>query len=136
MINGGHERNAKNYKLAVAHLERYVGSNCIMFGQLTSAVLKNWIDSLRQTNRAKEMYPVCVRQIFRAAIQELNDEEKGIVKIKFNPWNKVKIPKADKGTQRAISAEACREFFNRPLPFPLFRNLVETWLCLYYVSAA
>lgn len=116
MINGGHERNAKNYKLAVAHLERYVGSNCIMFGQLTSAVLKNWIDSLRQTNRAKEMYPVCVRQIFRAAIQELNDEEKGIIKIKFNPWNKVKIPKADKGTQRAISAEACREFFNRPLP--------------------
>lgn len=59
---------------------------------------------------------MCIRQIYRAAIQELNDEEKGIVKIKFNPWNKVKIPKADKGTQRAISAEACREFFNRPLP--------------------
>ncbi|MBD5259838.1 MAG: site-specific integrase [Bacteroides sp.] len=116
MINEGHERNAKNYKLAVAHLERYVGTNKIMFGQLTSAVLKKWIETLRLTNRAKEMYPVCVRQIFRAAILELNDEEKGIVKIKFNPWNKVKIPKADKGTQRAISAEACREFFNRPLP--------------------
>ena len=85
MINGGHERNAKNYKLAVAHLERYVGSTNIMFGQLTTAVLKNWIETLRQTNRAKEMYPVCIRQIYRAAIQELNDEEKGIVKIKFNP---------------------------------------------------
>lgn len=32
MINSGHERNAGNYKLAVAHLERYVGSNKIMFG--------------------------------------------------------------------------------------------------------
>ena len=83
MINEGHERNAKNYKLAVAHLERYVGTNKIMFGQLTSAVLKKWIETLRLTNRAKEMYPVCVRQIFRAAILELNDEEKGIVKIKF-----------------------------------------------------
>lgn len=116
MINDGHERNAKNYKLAVAHLERYVGTNKIMFSQLTSAVLKNWINTLVQTNRAKEMYPVCVRQIYKAAILELNDDEKGIVKIKFNPWNKIKIPKADKGEQRAISAEACREFFNRPLP--------------------
>lgn len=116
MINTGHERNAKNYKMAVAHLERYVGTNKLMFGQLTTAVLKNWIETLILTNRAKEMYPVCIRQIYKAAIMELNDEEKGIVKIKFNPWNKIKIPKADKGSQRAISAEACREFFNRPLP--------------------
>ena len=116
MINSGHERNAKNYKMAVAHLERYVGTNKLMFGQLTTAVLKNWIETLILTNRAKEMYPVCIRQIYKAAIMELNDEEKGIVKIKFNPWNKIKIPKADKGSQRAISAEACREFFNRPLP--------------------
>ncbi|MDO4319212.1 MAG: phage integrase SAM-like domain-containing protein [Bacteroidales bacterium] len=116
MINSGHERTSKNYKYAVENLERYIGSNKLMFGQLTSAVLKKWIDSLKNTNRAKEMYPINIRQIFKAAIMELNDEEKGIVKIKFNPWNKIKIPKADKTTQRAISAEACREFFNRPLP--------------------
>lgn len=126
MINSGHERTSKNYKYAVENLERYIGSNKLMFGQLTSAVLKKWIESLRNTNRAKEMYPINIRQIFKAAIVELNDEEKGIVKIKFNPWNKIKIPKADKTTQRAISAEACREFFNRPLPqtkcFPLFRT--------------
>ena len=30
------------------------------------------------------MYPVWVRQIFKAAILELNDEERDIVKIKFN----------------------------------------------------
>lgn len=100
MINSGHERTSKNYKYAVENLERYIGSNKLMFGQLTSAVLKKWIESLRNTNRAKEMYPINIRQIFKAAIVELNDEEKGIVKIKFNPWNKIKIPKADKTTQR------------------------------------
>ncbi len=116
MINRGQERNAKNYKLAVAHLERYIGTNRVMFGQLSSTVLKRWIESLALTNRAKEMYPVCVRQIFKAAILELNDDERGIVRIKFNPWPKIQIPKSDRAEKRAISAEACRDFFNRPLP--------------------
>lgn len=116
MEKRGQMRNAKNYKLAVAHLERYLGTNQIMFGQMSSTVLKKWIQSLEMTNRAKEMYPVCVRQIFKAALLELNDEERGLIRIKFNPWLKVQIPKSDKAAQRAISAEACREFFYRPLP--------------------
>lgn len=116
LINTGHERTSKNYKLAVQHLERYCGSNKLMFSQLTSTILKRWIESMALTNRAKEMYPVCIRQIFKAAMLELNDEERNICRIKFNPWLKVQIPKSDKGIQRAISAEACREFFNRPLP--------------------
>ena len=116
MIEEGHERNARNYRWAVNHLERYLGTTNVMFNHLTSAVLKRWIDSLGLTNRAKEMYPTCIRQIFKKAILEYNDEERGIVRIKFNPWLKITIPKSDGTVQRAISAEACREFFNRPLP--------------------
>ncbi len=116
MINSGHDRNAKNYKMAVQSLERYLGTNQIMFSHLSSTVLRSWIKTLMTKARCKEMYPICVRQIFKAAILELNDEEKGIIRIKFNPWLKVSIPKADKAEQKAISAEACREFFNRPLP--------------------
>lgn len=110
MIKEGHERNAKNYRLAVNHLERYLGTTNVMFNHLTSAVLKRWIDSLGLTNRAKEMYPTCIRQIFKKAILEYNDEERGVVRIKFNPWLKITIPKSDGTVQRAISAEACREF--------------------------
>lgn len=116
MEQRGQERNAKNYKLAVAHLERYLGTNQVTFSQMSSTVIRKWIETLSKTNRAKEMYPVCVRQIFKAALVELNDEERGLIRIKFNPWLKVQIPKSDKAAQRAISAEACREFFNRPLP--------------------
>jgi len=116
MIDDGHGRNAKNYQLAVNHLERYLGSNRIMFSQLTSTVLNLWIESLSKTNRAKEMYPTCVRQIFKKALTELNDEERGVIRVKFNPWLKVSIPKSDTTAKLAISAEACREFFNRPLP--------------------
>lgn len=138
MINRGQERNAKNYKLALSHLERYLGTVKVKFENLTSAVTKRWIQSLEQTNRAKEMYPVCIRQIFKAALLDLNDEEKGIIKIPFNPWLKVQIPKSDTPVQRAISAEACREFFNRPLPeskmissLPeLGRDVAKLVLCL------
>lgn len=138
MINTGHERNAKNYKMAVQSLERYLGTNQIMFSFLSSTVLQKWIKSLMTKARCKEMYPVCIRQIFKAAILELNDEEKGIIRIKFNPWLKVSIPKADKAEQKAISAEECREFFNRPLPkskmlspLPEFgRDVAKLILCL------
>jgi integrase len=116
MIITGHARTSVNYRMAVGSLERFMGSNRLLFSQLTSSALNLWIESLSKTARAKEMYPTCIRQIFKAALIELNDEERDIVKIKFNPWLKIKIPKSDKTEQIAISAEACREFFNRPLP--------------------
>lgn len=138
MVNSGHERNAKNYKLAVAHLERFMGTTQIMFSYLTTAVVQRWINSLMQKRRAKEMYPVCIRQIYKAALVELNDDERGICRIKFNPWLKIQIPKSDKTDQIAISAEDCREFFNRPLPqtkmlssLPeLGRDVAKLVLCL------
>ena len=138
MIREGHERNAKNYRLAVNHLERYLGTTHVMFNHLTSTVLKKWIASLSLTNRAKEMYPTCIRQIFKCAIAEYNDEERDIIRIKFNPWHKVQIPKSDTTLKRAISAEACREFFNRPLPISkmisslpeLGRDIALLSLCL------
>lgn len=83
MASEGHERNAKNYRLAVNHLERYLGTTRVMFTHLSSSVLTRWINSLSLTNRAKEMYPTCLRQIFKRALIELNDEERGIVRIKY-----------------------------------------------------
>lgn len=116
MINRGQERNARNYRMAINSLELFVGTTKIMFSQMTSSLINRWIVSLSSTHRAKEMYPVCVRQIFRAAIAEYNDYDIGKIRIKTNPWGKVKIPQADLTTKRAISPEACREFFGAPLP--------------------
>lgn len=116
MYDAGQERNSKNYKLALQHMERYFGTTQIMFSQLTSVNVIKWIKSLDKTARAKEMYPVCMRQVFKAAVQELNDYDTGIMRIKTNPWMKAKIPTADRPEKRAISAEECRAFFSAPLP--------------------
>ena len=138
MINKGQERNARNYLLALQHLERFAGTTRVMFSHLTSPFVNRWVQSLSTTKRAKEMYPICMRQVFKAAVVEYNDYDNGIVRIKTNPWVKVQIPSADTPEKRAISPEECRQFFSLPLPdskmkFPLpefGRDIAMMVLCL------
>ena len=138
LIDNGQMRTAQNYRQALGHMERFYGTNKIMFSQLTSAQLNRWIQSLEQTHRAKEMYPVCIRQVFKAAVKEYNDYEKEVIRIKSNPWGKVQIPQSDRTAKRAISPEECRIFFNAPLPrtklmspLPeLGRDVAKMVLCL------
>ena len=138
LIENGQERTAKNYQLALQSLELYAGTNKVMFTSLTTAFLNAWIDSLEHTHRAKEQYPVCMRQVYRAAMREPNDEEAGIIRIHFNPWLKITIPPADKPEQLAITPEQCRAFFAAPLPESKFkqplpelgRDVAQLCLCL------
>lgn len=116
MIDRGQERSAKNYQLALQHFERFCGTTKVMFSQLTSQMMNRWIKSLENTHRAKEMYPICMRQVFKAAQMEYNDYDTGVLRIKTNPWVKVEIPAADKAEKLAITPEACREFFSFPIP--------------------
>jgi integrase len=116
MYNNGQERNARNYELAYQHLERFAGTTDVKFSQLTSTFVNQWIESLAGTKRAKEMYPVCVRQIFKEACKELNDYDTGLIRIKTNPWVKVEIPHADRPEKLAITPEECRAFFSAPIP--------------------
>ena len=138
MIDRGQERNARNYQLSLQHLERFCGTTRVMFDELTSPTVNRWIQTLELTKRAKEMYPVCMRQVFRAAVMEYNDYDNGLIRIKTNPWAKVKIPAADRTEKLAISPEMCREFFSAPLPeskmkspLPEFgRDVAKMILCL------
>lgn len=138
MIQEGHARNARTYELAYQHMERYAGTNKVMFSHLTSTFINGWIRSLSSTARAKEQYPVCVRQIFKQALLDYNDYDTGLIRITTNPWPKVKIPKCDTPKQRAITMEECRAFFTAPLPesdrkYPLSelgRDVAMMILCL------
>lgn len=112
----GEVRNAKNYRAAYRHIELFAGTNQLMFSRFTTKFINDWIASLQNTSRAKEMYPVIIRQIFRAAINEYNDYDKGIIYIKTNPWPKIKIPKSDSPEHRAVEVKDLRNFFNLPAP--------------------
>ena len=110
MIARGQERTSRDYKWALYSLERFAGGNEVMFSQMTFSFLSRWIDSLSQTARSKNKYPINIRQIHKAAILEYNDEERGIQLI-TNPWPKITIPKEDTPNKRAISPSMLRKFF-------------------------
>lgn len=144
LYNAGHLRNARNYELALQHMERYAGTTKIMFSHLTSTFINRWIKSLSGTSRAKEMYPVCMRQVFKQALLDYNDYGAGILRITSNPWMTVKIPKADTPEKRAITMQDCRAFFAAPLPesdrkYPLpelGRDVAMMVLCLAGINTA
>ena len=106
----GQERTSRDYKWALYSLEKFAGDNEIMFSQLTYSFLSRWIDSISQTARSKNKYPINIRQIHKAAMLEYNDEERGILLI-TNPWPKITIPKEDTPNKRAISPNMLRRFF-------------------------
>lgn len=127
LIDTGHMRNAKNYELAYLHLERYAGTNKVMFSHLTTLFVEKWINSMSETKRAKEMYPICIRQIFKEACKEFNDYDNGVIRIKTNPWVKIDIPRADTPEKRAITPEECRDFFSAPIPDSPFKSPLEEY---------
>lgn len=138
LIDSDQDKTAKNYKLALQHLERFMGTTRVMFSHLSSHLLNKWIKTMESTHRAKEMYPICLRQVYKAAQKEFNDYDNDIMRIKGNPWMKVNIPSADKTDKLAITPEACRRFFSFPIPESRFvhslaeygRDVAMMVLCL------
>ena len=112
LIRRGQERTSRNYKWTLNHMERFAHTDNIMFSRLTSAFLNRWIENLKETtNRCKEQYLVCMREVYKAAMKEFNDEELRIVRLK-SPWGNVTIPRSDIPEKRAIPASMLRKFFN------------------------
>ena len=111
MNDRGQERTSRNYKWALQHMERFAETDNIMFSRLTSSFLNRWIENLSVTNRCKEQYPVCIREVYKAAMREFNDEELGLIKLN-NPWSNVTIPRSDIPEKRAIPASKLRAFFH------------------------
>lgn len=59
MINNNRERTAKNYNIALNSFRAFFGEN-INFQDIKSMKVKQWIETLKNTARAKEMYPTLI----------------------------------------------------------------------------
>ncbi len=140
----GMERNSKNYKWAYQSLEKFAGTDNVMFSKLTTKFIQDWMKTLEGTSRAKEMYPICIRMIYNAGLEEYNDYDKNIIRIKLQPFRKIEIPKADIPEKRALSIDVLRSFFNGQNPetklkasLPeLSRDVAEMVFCLAGMNTA
>lgn len=143
-VNRGMERNSKNYKWAYQSLEKFAGTDDIMFSRLTTKFIQDWIKTLESTSRAKEMYPICIRMIYNAGLEEYNDYDRNIIRIKLQPFRKIEIPKADVPEKRALSIDVLRAFLNGKNPetklkasLPeLSKDIAEMVFCLAGMNTA
>ena len=92
-VNRGMERNSKNYKWAYQSLEKFAGTDDVMFSRLTTKFIQDWIKTLESTSRAKEMYPICIWMIYNAGLEEYNDYDRNIFRIKCNLSGRYKFPR-------------------------------------------
>lgn len=113
MEMSGSHNNAHLYTAALRSLERYMGTENIAFEDLTRGMIEHWILSLKNTKRARTLYPVCLRMVFNDAVITSQEPSSGLAMvIKYNPWNHVTIPSSEVPRKRAIGAKCCYDFFS------------------------
>ena len=131
-------RTAQNYRQALGHMGGSTERTKSCSRSFTSTQITRWIQSLEHTHRAKEMYPVCMRQVFKAAVEEYNGYDNGNLRMRSIRGAKVKSPQSDRTVKKAISPEDCKIVLYRTLsrirmvdPLPeLGRDVAKMVLCL------
>lgn len=112
MDNEGRESTSQNYKVAIHKLEEFSGKDDLAFSDVTSQLINRWIESLKETKKAKNGYPKSIKTMFDRGCEEYNDYDNDILLITNQPFRKVKIPSQSKPEQRAVDVDVLREFFN------------------------
>lgn len=127
------------YEGGLHNLENFAGTNKLMFSQMTVRFLTEWLKSLENKNSCKCYYPTLMKRIYMEGMRKYNDEEAGLMPIKYNPWNKIKIEKMTVPNKRAITLEECRSFFAVTPKFEgqkLALDVCKMILCLAGINVA
>ena len=111
LINEGRDAAINNYSTAINSLKKFAGKEKLFFSEITAKLINAWIESLKSTNRAKNLYPIIINAVFKAGMLKYNDYERGILRIKNQPFVYVKIPKSEVPEKRAIPVDDIRKIF-------------------------
>lgn len=111
MINENRDGAANNYNYALKSLSSFLNKENILFSQITSKYIKSWIESLKDTNRAKNMYPTAIKALFKLGADHYNDYDREIIVIGNDPFRGVKIPRSEQPEKKAIEAKEIKSFF-------------------------
>ena len=143
MINAGRENPASNYTCAINSLKRFYGKENLYFSDISSKLLNDWIESLKETARAKNLYPICISTVFSAGLLEFNDYDRDIIKIKNLPFMRVKIPKCNFTEKRAVNKNTLLKLFTvdvsnatRFVRTPMAQDIALLIFCLAGINAA
>jgi hypothetical protein len=130
MFSNDRTGSALSYRMAVKRLHEYMGKSNILFSDITANVLRGWIDSMMDSSRKRNLYPICIKAMFGAAMLRYNDEDREIIRIKRNPFSKITIPKAKQPGKRSVEIETIRTFFCLEIPVLHMREEMSRDVCM------
>jgi site-specific recombinase XerD len=144
MCNEGRDNPAQNYRAALKSLKKFFGCDHILFKHLTTKTIESWIDSMKDSARAKSLYPACIRKIIHSAIDEYNNYDLDIIRIRVNPFAKAKIPKIHTPEKRSVDASLICKILTAGVTLPdegiraaeFSRDVSRLIFCLAGINAA
>lgn len=105
-------KGLRNYKAAYNSLQRFINRDTMDVRELTYSFLDNYSKTL--TGRTPSLYIGAIRHVFMWARLRYNDEERGIVRIPYNPFERFRIPRQPVAEKRALPAQMIRKIFSLP----------------------
>ncbi len=114
----GRVSSSDSYMRAVNNLYGFLKRTDVYFNELTSKVIQEWVDSMSGSLRKKSAYPTCIKAIFNAAFREYNDYDYNVIRIRVNPFARVRIPKMRVTEKRNISVDVLTKLFTSEIDFP------------------
>lgn len=125
IYNQDRNNTGDGYTLAVNSLTKFVGKQDILFRDLKSSVIYQWIDSMKDSSRKRNLYPTYIRAIFRDALKRKNDYDADLIRIKTNPFATIDIPKSKKGDKRSVSAYIIKKVLTSEVKKPVYDGLTR-----------
>jgi integrase len=138
MIREGRDGSAENYRTSLNSLKRHFGKDDIRFNELTSKEIVKWIKGMKDTKRAKNMYPKAIKTIFEAGLEEYNDYDNEVVLIKNRPFRKNMIPRIDVSESRSIDSKTLKKILTTEISGTLAhfgRDVAAVSFCLAGINA-
>ena len=105
-------KGLRNYKAAYNSLCRYIKRQTMDVRELTYNFLDSYSKTL--TGRTPSLYIGAIRHVFMWARLRYNDEERGIVRIPYNPFERFRVPRQPAAEKRSLSTDTIRRIFALP----------------------
>ena len=105
-------KGLRNYKTAYNSLRRWLQRDTLDVREITYSFIESYARTL--SGRTPSLYIGAMRHVYQWARLRYNDEERGIIRIPYNPFERYKVPRQPMAEKRALSAETIRRIFALP----------------------
>lgn len=135
LIENGRPGNAASYRISLNSLIAFAGRESISIRELTVKFINDWMAWIvehprhgnhKDSRQAVRMYASSIRAMYNRAKREFNDEEAGVIRIPFSPFNRVEIPRPPLTRKRALTVDELKRLvavpYRRNTYCPEWRN--------------